>query len=278
MAYKDILVHVDTSARAAARVDLAIGLATAHDAHLTGLFVRQVEQIPEYVLVELGPRAIDLQQRQALEIAVSAARMFDTRVKRAGIAAEWRTIDDDPSATLLTHARYADLVVLGQADPSVSPGRGEAALTDHVVLGAGRPVLIVPYAGDFDEIGRRVLVAWNASREAARAVADALPLLRKARRVVVLSVNPISSPGGHGETPGADICRHLARHGVTAEASQVVADDVGVGDLLLSHAAAEACDLMVMGAYGRSRLRELVLGGATRHVLRHMTIPVLMGR
>jgi nucleotide-binding universal stress UspA family protein len=135
---------------------------------------------------------------------------------------------------------------------------------------------VVPYIGGSDIIGRRALVAWNASREAARALNDAIPLLEDAENVTVLSVNPKRGIRGEGDLPAADIALHLARHGMKAEASYVVAEDIGVGDALLSRAADLGSDLIVMGGYGHSRLREIVLGGATRTVLRHMTVPVLL--
>jgi len=119
-----------------------------------------------------------------------------------------------------------------------------------------------------------VLVAWNGSREATRAVHDALPLLRRAEKVTVLSIDP--DEDAEPRLPGADVSLHLARHGVTAQAATIAGTDVAVGDLLLSYAADHDIDLIVMGAYGHTRLREVVLGGATRTLLRHMTVPVLM--
>ena len=121
-----------------------------------------------------------------------------------------------------------------------------------------------------------MLVAWNASREAARAVNDALPILQRAATVVILAVNPHGGPRGHGEAPGADIALHLARHGVKAEAEWFQAEDLAVGEALLSRAADLSVDLVVMGAYGRTRVRELILGGATRAMLQAMTTPVFM--
>src|SRR5262249_16615355 len=149
-------------------------------------------------------------------------------------------------------------------------------LPERLILGAGRPVLVVPYAGRFERIGERVLLAWNASREATRAANDALALLERATKVTVLSVNPRRGPTGHRDIPGADIALHLARHGVRCEASSITTDEVGLDDMLLSQAADSDADLIVMGGYGHSRLGELVLGGATRHILRQITVPVLM--
>jgi nucleotide-binding universal stress UspA family protein len=151
-----------------------------------------------------------------------------------------------------------------------------AGFAEHVVLAAGRPVLMIPYAGQPAALGERVLVAWNASRESTRALTDALPLLQRAAQVDVLTVNARPGRDGHGEMPGADIALYLARHGVSANVHPTHGEDIGVGEWLLSRAADLGTDLIVMGAYGHSRLREMVLGGATRTILQSMTVPVLM--
>ena len=134
----------------------------------------------------------------------------------------------------------------------------------------------MPYAGRFDTVGSHVLVAWNATREAARAVNDAMPILQKAEKVTVLSVNPPSEEAGGPAWPAADIALHLARHGVTAEASSTVSLEIDVGNAILSRAADFGSDLIVMGGYGHSRQREFILGGVTRTLLQHMTVPVIM--
>ncbi len=135
---------------------------------------------------------------------------------------------------------------------------------------------MVPYIGARQEMGRNVLVAWNGSREATRAVNDALPILERADKVTVLAVNPGKNGNDHGDIPSADIALHLARHGVKAEASQTVSDELEVGSIILSRISDLGADLVVMGAYGHSRMRELMMGGVTRDLLRHMTVPVLM--
>lgn len=276
MALKDIMVLVDSSAHSADRLDVAIKLATDHDAHLTGLFVRMVPHVPQFVMSQLGPEVQDVQRKYAQDAARAAHKIFEDKVRAAGIRAEWRAVEGDLVDTVCLHAKYTDLVVMGQRDTSEDAMDGEDGLVDHVVLEAGRPVLVVPYAGKFKTIGSKVVLAWNASREATRAVNDAMPLLQKAREVEVLAINPRGGRAGHGDVPGADISLHLARHGVKANAEHIFSDDVDPGAMLLSRAADAGADLIVMGAYGRSRLRELVLGGATRHLLRHMTVPVLM--
>jgi nucleotide-binding universal stress UspA family protein len=149
-------------------------------------------------------------------------------------------------------------------------------MVENLLIYSGRPVLVVPYIGTGERIGRTVTVAWDAGREAARAVADAMPLLERAEKVHVLVVDPRPSADGHGEEPGADLALHLARHGVKAEVNRTEANDIGTGDVILSWLSDADSDLLVMGAYAHSRLRELVLGGVTRRILDGMTVPVLM--
>ncbi len=145
-----------------------------------------------------------------------------------------------------------------------------------MALAVGRPVLVVPYAGRFEACGRRVLVAWNASRAATRAVNDAMPLLAGAETVTVLCVDPDEDRRAHGDVPGADVAVHLARHGVKARVESTASGGIGVGNAVLSRASDIGADLLVMGAYGHTRVRELLLGGATRTILESMTVPVLL--
>jgi nucleotide-binding universal stress UspA family protein len=196
--------------------------------------------------------------------------------KNPRISVEWRAIAEGPEANPALHARYADLAILGQIDPDGNEMAAIRPRPERVALESGRPVLVVPYAGHFETMGRRVVVAWDASREATRAVNDAIPLLAAAETVTVLAIDPHQGPTGHGELPGADISLHLARHGVKATIERTVSAGVPPGEVLLSRAADLAADLLVMGAYGHSRARELLLGGVTRTILNSMTVPVLM--
>jgi nucleotide-binding universal stress UspA family protein len=193
-----------------------------------------------------------------------------------GVSAEWRETPEGADADPAVHARYADIAILGQLDPDSGEPDMIRPRPEQVTLASGRPILVVPYAGSFPNLGRRVVIGWNASREAARAVNDAMPLLTAAEIVSILTIDPREGPRAHGELPGADISLHLARHGVEAEIERMVSADLPVGEALLSRAADLGADLLVMGAYGHSRARELVLGGATRSLLRSMTLPVLM--
>jgi len=279
MSYKDLLVVLDAGAPARGRIDVAAALAERFAAHLAGLYPLPIPQRPR----ELGyfdPAMLDPFFAEARERARDAAdevrERFEHITKLRGVTAEWRLIPEGPEADPAAHARYVDLTILGQLDPD----RGEAEIIDRrpeqVALASGHPVLVVPYAGRFENVGRRVVVGWSATREAARAVNDAMPLLMAADVVNVLTIDAHEAPRGHGALPGADISLHLARHGVKATIEQTVSGDLSVGDTLLSRAADLGADLLVMGAYGHSRLRELLLGGATRTLLRSMTLPVLM--
>ena len=275
MAFKDLLVVVDESPSGVKRVDLALHLASAFGAHLTGLCVSEAADLRPSILAQFPPEVIDMLSRVGREDASRAKAVWDERVRAAGsgVSAEWRVVEGDLEDVASVHARYADLTILGQVDPD--DPRTVEDLPEQIVLGSGRPAVIVPYAGNFPTVGTQVMVAWNGSREATRAVHDALPILERAAAVRVVSVNPADGPGD-GELPGADISQHLARHGVRVEAETFNADGVRVDDALLSRAFDTGADLLVMGAYGHSRLGELVLGGATRHILRQLTIPVFM--
>ena len=144
------------------------------------------------------------------------------------------------------------------------------------MLGCGRPVVIVPYSGRFDSIGKRALIAWTETRESVRAVGDAMPLLRGAEQVTVLRIGPAHEIGDDQSRLTRNLVHHLQRHDIPAKTSYIASGQIGTSDLILSHAADIGCDLLVMGGYGHSRTRELVLGGVTHDVLQHMTMPVLM--
>jgi nucleotide-binding universal stress UspA family protein len=276
MALKDLLVHVDHSPHCAARIEAAASLAVRHDAHLTGLYVVNPLAIPGHLRAEVSEDIFRRQAEHALATAERAGVQFDDIVRRFGARGEWRQEEGHTVPVLSLHGRYADLVIAGQRDPSGREGLEDPHMPDHLILGVGRPVLVIPHAGEHPRIGERVLVAWDASRLATRAVNDAIPLMTGAKHVVVLAVNPSAGEDGHGEIPSADICLHLARHGIEAEAQHVFAEDLGAGAMLLSRAADHGIDLIVTGAYGHARWREIVLGGVTRHLLTHTGIPVLM--
>jgi nucleotide-binding universal stress UspA family protein len=279
MSYKDLLVVLDPEPAARGRIDLAAALAERFAAHLVGLYPLLVPQRPR----ELGyfdPALLDpffeSLREQARAAADEVREQFEHVARLRGLSAEWRLVPEGPDGDPALHARYADLTILGQLDPDRGETEGLRPRPEQVTLASGRPILIVPYAGRFENVGQRVVIAWNSAREAARVVHDAMPLLVAAEAVTVLTIDPREGPLGHGELPGADISLHLARHGVKAQVERTVAADLPVGEVLLSRLADLGADLLVMGAYGHSRMRELLLGGATRSLLQSMTVPVLM--
>ncbi len=290
---KDLLLVVDDSAACVGRLDLAVRLAVRFGAHLIGLYVYETPVIAGYARTEvmkgLGDgeavvpsylvsraEALEALRQAQQETAGRARELFRKQAEVAGITTEWRAREGDVGRIAMLHARYADLVIVGQAGPDGAGSGSPRELPQQLLLGVGRPILAVPYTGTFRTIGERVLVAWNASREATRAVNDALPLLQTAAQVTVLAINPRDGVSGEGEVPGADLALHLSRHGVKAEASWLHAADVTVAAMLLSRLADLQADLLVMGGYGHSRVREIILGGVTREILQAMTVPTLL--
>jgi nucleotide-binding universal stress UspA family protein len=277
MSLKNILVHADASPECKQRLDVASALARQHGAHLSAIYVVPFPFIPDGMSAGYVPENFVAQQEEfERDQAKKAKALFDKHFAAAGIAAEWRQQQGSFSATVSLNARYADLTIVSQRDSSSPAGYDVVELPADVALSAGRPVLVVPFIGAGKSIGTNVLVGWNASREATRAVNDALPILQRAKTVTVLVIDPERGIDGHGEVPAADIALHLARHGVKAEAARTESGDIEAGDVLLSRAADLGADLLVVGAYGHSRMREFILGGVTRHLLQHMTVPILM--
>jgi nucleotide-binding universal stress UspA family protein len=280
MTYKNLLVSLDGTKSSAKRVKVALDLAERFDAHLTGLHVDQKVIIPSYVMAGI-PEAVQREQRAVRKAeADRIVEAFEAAATRAGRRIESRRASapgEDVAEIIGLHGRYADLVILGQHDDADPESWGHD-IVEHSLLTLGRPCLVVPYIGAPAAIGKRVVIAWDAGREAARAVYDALPFLKEAEAVHVVAVNPARTGRdiGHGQEPGADIALALARHGVKAEAHHIVAEDIQAADTLLSRLSDMDADLLVMGAYGHTRWRDLVLGGVTRSILAHMTVPVLM--
>jgi nucleotide-binding universal stress UspA family protein len=274
MSYKTILVNCDTSKSVSYRLAVAADIAQRFGAHLVGLHVRRPFETP--VFLDGGFAMGDFfkiydQGVKADETEASAA--FAKAIKGKELAPEWRTVDGYIDSELSVQARYADLIVVGQTGPETTATPSD--LPETVALATGRPVLVVPFIGA-EPPGSVVLLCWNASREAARAAADALPVLKAAQQVIVLVVSPTASAEGHGAEPGADVAAWLARHGVRVTVQRDMAPDADVGGVILSRAADHGADLIVMGIYGHSRMREMVLGGASRTLLASMTVPVFM--
>ena len=273
-AFKDLLVYVDATKTAPVCLDVAAMLAEAHDAHVTALHVSP----PPFVMADLGPggatEVIRWQEEQIRQMADRAEQEVAAARQRSGREIEWRRVGGEILPTVQLHGHYADVIVLGQGRRDEDQSAVADILPETVIMGCGRPALVVPSYGKFPRLGESVLIAWNRTREATRAVHDALPILARAKSVKILEVNPPQDREPH--VSGADIALHLARHDVKAEVEGATVSDIDIGATILSRAADFGSDLLVMGAYGHSRLRELTLGGATRHILQHMTVPVLM--
>ncbi len=270
MSFKHLLVHVDTSPRAGERLDLAVELARRGGARLVGLFAEGQT---------LGPGLVGRRAPERMAQAAGEARAaFDARLAGAGLASEWWPLEPGEDGPLLGQlqvcCRYVDLAIFGQHQPEQA--RLPEGAVDQAIFQGGRPVLVVPYAGRFATAGRRVLIGWNGSREAARAVNDALPLLAAAESVHLLAFQrePRAEPGG---LPPLDVVAHLAAHGVQAtyEQALVVAEGLDAADVMLNRSFETGCDLIVTGAHAQPGFPVARAGGSTRKLLATMTAPVL---
>jgi nucleotide-binding universal stress UspA family protein len=253
-------------------------LAQEHDARLISVFIQPEPTATPAETFARGKgmqSTIDVHQAQLERIEAGHRAQFDDIVRRHGIRSEWRSLPY-LSSEVGVHAYYADLVVIARPE-SAGQTAGPPGLAESLVLSSGRPIILFPPGSTVSEV-HRILVAWNATRESIRAVADALPLLVRAKAVEVLVADHERNRAGHGEEPGADIARHLARHGAQVEVRRLSSNGKDVGGLLLSQAAAFGANLLVMGAYGHSHLREWMFGGVTRTVLYEAGLPVLMSR
>ncbi|MGA9913163.1 MAG: universal stress protein [Paraburkholderia sp.] len=276
MTYKTIVVHLDTSQRAHPRLELALRLAKQFDAHLTGVFA-VFSPDPRSLYVMAGTAEYYVTHEQLREERRGALeRLFHAELSRAEVAGEWIAADAPASLALPHRGRCADLIIASQDDPNDPESYVGDFFPENLIMSAGRPVLLVPYASRVTSPGTHVMVCWDGSREATRAVHDALPFMRAAKNTTIVTLNGARDEP-HSRIPGADIATLIARHGVNVEVKDIdVASDASIGDALLSQASAIGADLLVMGAYGHARWQELVMGGATRTILKSMTVPVLM--
>jgi nucleotide-binding universal stress UspA family protein len=272
---KDIIVNLTVDATHDAAADYAISVARAFEAHLAAISFAYEPVVPGSVFGSVAVELIATHRAECEKAARAAVSSFEEAVRRTGVSAESRlqTVSVAEAASMFGRiARRFDLSVVAQAEPEKLPGRDliiEAALFE-----SGRPVLVVPYIQSDGLKLDRVMVCWDGSRNAARAVGDAMPLLARAKSVEVVIV--AGEAGKSDELPGADIAHHLARHGLKVELQRIVSPGLDVANTILSHAADAGTDFIVMGGYGHSRMRELVLGGATRGILASMTVPTFM--
>jgi nucleotide-binding universal stress UspA family protein len=293
-ALRDIMVVLDGTVRSEIRLTAAVDLARRHDAHVTGVSALGLLTPPKaathatgYPELPLSPSQFTSGSRLGAAKSRDAGPSFSERIERIeaefrqvlrshGVQGNWLLADGKSSDAFAGPARLADLVVLGQFDPNHPSPRAGRQLVQHVLMTAGRPVLVIPYAGHFETIGTRILIGWNGSRAAARAVNDAMPLLAGAASVIILEAYPMGRTQTTPVTTGRDLRCHLAHHGIRAETTRTVMNGISATDVLLSRATDFSADLLVVGGSCHSRLRELILGGVTRGLLHDMTLPVLM--
>lgn len=274
---KEIFVPLMRSATDAGALDAAMVLARAHQAHITGLVTLEH---PMPLVTEFGYVPVESTQRQLDEARIAAQALADRA--RAQLAHEDVSSDVRLTEVMLLwseetaalHARHCDLSVLGGPDPDQDTPRFSLTFKT-LLMHSGRPLLVMPRGVQLVAPPRRVVLAWKPTAEAARAMHDALPLLDAASQVDVLMIDPQVTEGGHGDAPGADIARHLARHGLAVTVLAQPREGRSDGAAILRHVQDVGADLLVMGGYGHSRWREVVLGGATRSVLDGMRTPVL---
>ena len=271
-AIKRIAVHVDGGSRDGAVLRLALALAARHGAQVEAVFARIPPFIPASVDGILTPQIVEAQQSIYVQRAENAKKALAEASKGASVQPEWTARDGPALEVMIQRARFADLAVIGQPAPEESDAVTDFDLPAELVMELGRPVLIVPNKGDYAGVGKRVLVARAGTRESRRAATDGLALLEPASTVTVLMVNPKNGTASNE----ADMKAWYARHGLNVDVRVVRSTEKEVGAVLRAMAAELSADLVVMGAYGRSRLRELILGGATHSMLKHMTVPVLM--
>jgi len=272
---KDIIVNLSIGKRATAAGDYAISVAATFDAHLAGIAFVYDPIVPVSGAGYIPADVIEAQERDNAAAAKAALDRFVAAGKRAGIVTEALTLGASLSGVGNQFGRLArrfDLSIVGQTEPGTSAV--EEMIAEAALFESGRPVIVVPYIQEAPLKLDRVMVCWDGSRSATRAIADAMPLLKRAGRVEVVIV--ANERGKQDEIEGADMGAHLARHGLNVEVKRTVLGDIDVADVILSHAADAGTDFIVMGGYGHSRLREFVLGGVTRSIFRSMTAPVLM--
>lgn len=298
MAVRDILVCLDAISGASSRLDLALNLAQTHKARLTAVFTTPqprasaapliVPGVPPTVLGPVSPEGAAVigsepiiptgpvvEAAPGAEQAEIIERIFREELPQRGLDGEWSELNQSELAEIIQLAKTVDMTILGQ-----SLGHDPAGMRwlrpDDVMIDTGRPVLIIPAAGVFDQVGKRVLIAWDGTREANRALHDSLPLLAGAEMATVIHFAAGQADIDRDRPWLERITQHLRRHGVQAQPEESLHRSISVRDALLARAAALGADMIVAGAYHHSPLRESVLGGLSRGLLDHMTTPVLM--
>jgi nucleotide-binding universal stress UspA family protein len=276
MSFKEILVHIDSTRSSLNRLDLGLALARRFKARLSGLHVTPDPEVPPYFKPSVVQRISAIYAKNAREAADLAETLFRERTRGVELQTNWETIEGDLAETIAERARFSDLLLLGQFDTENPRSISAFLLPARVVYGAAAPILVVPNTGTFTDLGKHAVIAWDGSREAARTVRDAMPLLHAAERVSLIAVDPFRQ--GHikrGASAPAFVS-YLQQHAVHAEAAEISAQGKSVAEILLEYTAEVGADLLVIGAYGHSRVLEFILGGTTADLLERATTPILI--
>ena len=275
MTIRDIQVHVDNDRACTKRVDFAVNLAEKINAHLTGVYVSKSYPMPSYDMFPVTADVVEAFDVMLTNKISQARKTFDQSVGPNNAAISWKEVRGSFCYELASQSRYSDLLILGQPDPDDIESLNNG-LADEVILTSGRPCLVVPYSCQKVDFGQSPLIAWDGSSEASRAVHDAMPLLKLAGKATILIIDPEKSDTDFGDLPGAMISEHLARHDIDVNIQVSRNSAESTGDTILAFAESHSHDLVVMGAYGHSRWREIILGGATHSIIKHLKVPVLM--
>jgi nucleotide-binding universal stress UspA family protein len=275
MTFKDILVHVDSTSASRLRLRLALSLAHRFGGRISGLHVIPEPQVPPYFKPSVVDRIAEIYAENAREAAAAAEVLFHEEVKDS---ATWSCVAGGMAETIAERARFADLLILGQFDMENPQGISAFLLPAKVVFGAASPIVVVPDAEKCTDIGKRVVAAWDGSRAAVRAIRDSMPILKSADEVLLLTVDPDRQGHLHDGPNAAEFAAHLGRHSVRVVVEEVPSRRDTVSKTMLAQAREFGADLLVMGAYERSRVWEFVVGGTTQDVLQRSDIPILISR
>ncbi len=271
---KDVVVNLSGATPQDFAADYAVSVAKTFGAHITGVAFVYEPVIPDTVMGGIPIDLIEIQREENTKAAKTAVDRFEAAAKTAGVSAAARMLDASLAGAATTFgqiARRFDISVVGQANPE--RGAAEELMIEGALFESGRPLIVVPYIQKQGLKLDRIILSWDGGRMAARAIADAMPLIARAKAVDLVIV---TERGKNDEITGANMSEHLARHGVAVEVKRIAKGDIAVQDAILDYVADSGADLIVMGGYGHSRLREFILGGVTRSILKSMTVPVLM--
>ena len=279
MPYRELLVHLDYTRACDERVKAALSLGKRHGARVKGIALALESSLASYLGISIPSSLNDQEKRTIAEAAKELTDKFETNAEKAGVehVSEILKCGATKAPQLMAfHARHCDLSFFGQPNPDEESATFIESLYDGVLFRSGRPVYLVPHFGRFELQIRNAVIAWDGSKKAARAVRDAIPLLQGRGETTILIVNPEKRPGAHGEQPGKDLADYLARYDVDAKVSVLANEKISVDTVILNFLAEKAADLLVMGAYNHSKLREKAFGGVTDSIVHQMTAPVFM--